>query len=531
MNKLNLGIMSKKNKIIFSCLIIFLLIFSVVGITSYLSDADSIDNIFTIGGNRVELVEEFNPPDKLEPGISFQKDVKVKNSGPNACYVRVKAVFNNSDVGQYCEVDWNTKDWTYNAEDGYWYYKEPISRWEKTTSLFTTVKLADDIPSYAIDDFDMIIYGESYQSESFDAYEDAWGNYEKNKDDSLGPAVNIAGLTATTQENFGYTNSANYEVTVNVSDSNSGVASVVVNGVDASMNSDEAWKATVTLETGKVTEISVTATDKAGNTTTKTGYVYADVNDPSLEVPVEFEGTTSETPIEATEASYKISGTASDTESGLKSVTVNGVEVVVNEDGTWTHTVSLTADQVTKISVVATDKVDNAITKTGYVSYTEVVSYTVTNNLTNATSDNVAESAEENSKYVAVLTADSGYEIDVDSLVVTMGTVDITDVAYNNGTITIDSVTDNIAITATAYKVYTVTNNLKYVTSSNAATVIKENEIYTATLTPNEGYDLANFNVIVMMGDEDITSTAYANGTIIIDTVTENITIIASEDK
>lgn len=76
------------------------------------------------------------------------------------------------------------------------------------------------------------------------------------------------------------------------------------------------------------------------------------------------------------------------------------------------------------------------------------VQYSITNNLTDVTTNNPAVSINELTAYTAQLTAASGYVID--SVTVLMGGNDITATAYNNGTISIASVTGNIVITAVA---------------------------------------------------------------------------------
>ncbi len=78
----------------------------------------------------------------------------------------------------------------------------------------------------------------------------------------------------------------------------------------------------------------------------------------------------------------------------------------------------------------------------------EVVTYAVTNNLTNVSSNNAAASVNKNTAYSATLTANDGYELD--TVTVTMGGVDITEAACSGGVIAISSVTGNVVITATA---------------------------------------------------------------------------------
>lgn len=77
-----------------------------------------------------------------------------------------------------------------------------------------------------------------------------------------------------------------------------------------------------------------------------------------------------------------------------------------------------------------------------------VQKFSVTNSLTEVTNSNNATTADEESAYSAVLTANSGYVIS--SVSITMGGTDITASAYSNGTISIASVTGDIVITAVA---------------------------------------------------------------------------------
>ena len=75
--------------------------------------------------------------------------------------------------------------------------------------------------------------------------------------------------------------------------------------------------------------------------------------------------------------------------------------------------------------------------------------YTITNTLSHASNSNAAESVEENTAYLAAITADTGYTID--SVTVTMGGDDVTSTAYTvaTGVIYITAVTGNIVITVT----------------------------------------------------------------------------------
>lgn len=72
-------------------------------------------------------------------------------------------------------------------------------------------------------------------------------------------------------------------------------------------------------------------------------------------------------------------------------------------------------------------------------------------------------------------------------------------------------------------KHYTITNNLTNCTTSNTTTTIEENSSYSATITANNGYILGT--VVITMGENDITSSSYADGVITIENVTGDIII------
>lgn len=171
----------KKKNIAILITILLLLISTCTGIMAYLVAQDEAINTFKIGACNVEIVENFEPPKVLEPGTSFVKEVNVENSGPSECYVRIKAVFTDSFMGDNCTVDWNTEDFVYNSEDGYYYYTEPLSVGESTSNLFNEVSVSEELSANEIKEFDILVYAEAYQSYGFDDYEEAWEHYSRNK--------------------------------------------------------------------------------------------------------------------------------------------------------------------------------------------------------------------------------------------------------------------------------------------------------------------------------------------------------------
>lgn len=179
---------SRKKWVLIVPLVVIILGACVGGIYAYLTDSDEVVNEITIGGVNVGVIEDFQPPKGLKPGTSFIKDVKVENKGPSDCYVRIKAVFTDSVMGDNCTVDWNIEDKEYNEEngewvdkgDGYWYFTEPLEVGDVTESLFKNVKVSDDIDPSIIKDFDILVYAEAYQSDGFKNYTEAWAHYHRN---------------------------------------------------------------------------------------------------------------------------------------------------------------------------------------------------------------------------------------------------------------------------------------------------------------------------------------------------------------
>lgn len=173
----------QKSKLIL--LIVFILGLSVAligGISAYLSDMNVAYNTFSFPtDNKIDIVENFDPPKELKPGTTFTKEVKIQNTGDTSCYVRIRAEFTDSEMEELCEVDWNTQDFVFNEKDGYWYYTKPLDINESTPNLFTTVQIQENAPEASMKGFDILVYAESYQSSGYTTYQQAWDAFSKNK--------------------------------------------------------------------------------------------------------------------------------------------------------------------------------------------------------------------------------------------------------------------------------------------------------------------------------------------------------------
>lgn len=113
------------------------------------------------------------------------------------------------------------------------------------------------------------------------------------------------------------------------------------------------------------------------------------------------------------------------------------------------------------------ENADGTYTEVGTLEVGAIVTYTITSNLTNVTSNNSMTSVIEGESFTTTLTANDGYEIS--NVVVEMGGLDITIDAYIGGTISIANVTGNVVITATAVKTGTSTTDNLALPDENAS--------------------------------------------------------------
>lgn len=154
----------------------------------------------------------------------------------------------------------------------------------------------------------------------------------------------------------------------------------------------------------------------------------------------------------------------------------------------------------------------------------------VTRTLTGCTMSNSAAQVEYGDRYTATVTPESGKTLD--SIVVTMGGVDITSTAVSGGVISIPKVTGAVTITAAASApsvTYTITRNLTNCESSNTADSIAEGAAYTTMLTPTGTYKKLGA-ITVTMGGTDISASAVSGSTITIAKVTGNIVITCAAE-
>lgn len=135
-------------------------------------------------------------------------------------------------------------------------------------------------------------------------------------------------------------------------------------------------------------------------------------------------------------------------------------------------------------------------------------SCSVTNTLSNVSSDNDDVSVDKHQPYEANITPANGYVIS--SVQITMGGVDITEQAWNGAKTNL-----NIAIT----------NTLSHCSTDNARKSVIAGQMYYANISADSGYTLEGATVSITMGGVDVSTQYYSNGKIAIPNVTGNIVI------
>lgn len=167
-------------------------------------------------------------------------------------------------------------------------------------------------------------------------------------------------------------------------------------------------------------------------------------------------------------------------------------------------------NQLENISALQTELLSGA--GSGGEDNPDTVMYTVTNNLSKVSNSNPMTSIEENSAYSAVLTASDGYTLDGAIVTVTMNGVDITATAYTEGVVTIEAVTGNVVISASAVLdgvIYTLPAPVSNETGTTGTSYIvdtginisdpTESKTITFSFTPNENCAASAGNFSVML--------------------------------
>ena len=139
-------------------------------------------------------------------------------------------------------------------------------------------------------------------------------------------------------------------------------------------------------------------------------------------------------------------------------------------------TVTMGGVDITSIAVSGSNINITSVTGNIIVTCTStLVTYIITNKLTNCVSNNNVTSVNKNSSYNATITPSTDYTLTGATVTITMGGTDVTSTVYNNGNINVTKVTGNIVITCSAIK------EIKPELLKDVATLDKETSTATGT--------------------------------------------------
>ena len=209
-----------------------------------------------------------------------------------------------------------------------------------------------------------------------------------------------------------------------------------------------------------------------------------------------------------------MSGTSSDTQARRRNESdwqgqINAINALIvgssfrDKAINWLASMGFTADEINAFRKAMIDGTPDTITLS-------TASYTVTNTLSNVTTDNESTSVAQYQPYEANIKAANGYAID--SIKITMGGTDITSSVFTGAKTNLNRA---------------VTLNLTNCTMDNMNKAVVDGQAYAATITPDTGYTLDGATVSITMGGVDI-SECYSNGVIAIPSATGDIVVTAT---
>ena len=224
-----------------------------------------------------------------------------------------------------------TLRWTASDDDGDVLSHTVIldgSSYDAGSSSSYTIALADGTHSWKV-----------VASDSFTSVESATRNFTI---DAAPPVVTIDPVTSPT-------NITTQIISGSFTETGSGIACITVNGIEATITGSS-FSATVSLLSEGTNTITAEAVDHAGNSASASATILLDTIAPTISL----DPVTSPTTVP-----YQIiSGTFTETGSGIKSITVNGIAAEIS-GSTFYANISLSEGE-NVITVIATDKAGNS---------------------------------------------------------------------------------------------------------------------------------------------------------------------------
>ena len=119
------------------------------GSLAYLTDRDSVANVFTVGDVRIELTEDFAQGATLTPGVDIKKEPIIKNTGINDAWVWAQIAFpsalDNDDASKNVvhfnyEADYvNAAEWTWTDDQGAWLVEKDVTINDAKYNVYTVL--------------------------------------------------------------------------------------------------------------------------------------------------------------------------------------------------------------------------------------------------------------------------------------------------------------------------------------------------------------------------------------------------------
>lgn len=187
-----------------------------------------------------------------------------------------------------------------------------------------------------------------------------------------------------------------------------------------------------------------------------------------------FDDVTTQTLVATVEPAYSTDTVVWDSSDEDVASVTNGIVTPVSKG---TATITATAGSVSAKCEVT-------------VNVEEIVTYTITRNLTNCSSDSVLTSINQGVHHTETFIADTGYILDVSSISITMGGYDISSSCID-GVLTIESVTGDIIISVSAVKKGTDVYESWDFTTSTVSSIGNEAILGTNVTQDNNGLHLS----------------------------------------
>lgn len=146
--------MRKKKSLLLALSLVLVIVTGIGSSIAAWSSQTKSKNLISMGSVRGKIVEEYQQESVVYPGGSVSKTVNVSNTGSVDMLARVKVdTFWNHDAGEVepignedIQIDFNSSNWYFDQQSGYYYYKNVLSPGETTEQpLFSSFAVSKNL--------------------------------------------------------------------------------------------------------------------------------------------------------------------------------------------------------------------------------------------------------------------------------------------------------------------------------------------------------------------------------------------------